>query len=94
LGAAAEVHRSEQRARVLAALAEASQPLGPKEIMAELGRSDRNKCRRAAAPHSCRLRHRKSRPRQIHHPRVRFVRKSDSIVNRLKVQGETEARRI
>jgi hypothetical protein len=42
LGAAAEVHRSEQRARVRAALAEASQPLGPREIMAELGRSDRN----------------------------------------------------
>ncbi|MGP0092686.1 MAG: AAA family ATPase [Xanthobacteraceae bacterium] len=42
LGAAAEVHRSEERSRVLTALAEADEPLGPKEIMAALGRNDRN----------------------------------------------------
>jgi len=42
LGSAADVHRSDQRARVLAALAEAEGPLTPKEIMLATDRRDRN----------------------------------------------------
>lgn len=42
LGSAADVHRSDERARVLAVLAEAKEPLTPKEIMVATGRSDRN----------------------------------------------------
>jgi RecA-family ATPase len=42
LGSAADVHRSDERARVLTVLAEAKEPLTPKEIMVATGRSDRN----------------------------------------------------
>jgi AAA domain len=42
LGPAVDVHRSDERARVLAALTEATEPLTPKEIMMATGRRDRN----------------------------------------------------
>ena len=42
LGSATEVHRSAERARLLAVMAEAKEPLSPKEIMVATGRSDRN----------------------------------------------------
>jgi RecA-family ATPase len=42
LGSAADVHRSDERARVLTVLAAAKEPLTPKEIMVATGRSDRN----------------------------------------------------
>jgi hypothetical protein len=42
LGGAAEVHRSNERARVLAALEQAGEPLGVKDIMTAIGRTDRN----------------------------------------------------
>jgi AAA domain len=42
LGFATDVHRSAERARLLAVMAEAKEPLSPKEIMIATGRSDRN----------------------------------------------------
>jgi len=42
LGSAADVHRSDERARVLTVLAAAKEPLTPKETMVATGRSDRN----------------------------------------------------
>jgi AAA domain len=42
LGSAVDVHRSDQRGRILAALAESADPLSPKEIMLAVGREDRN----------------------------------------------------
>jgi len=42
LGSAVDVHRSDERARILAALAEATEPLSPNEIMVAVGRRDRN----------------------------------------------------
>ena len=42
LGLAADVHQSDERAQILAALAETREPLTPKEIMVATGRIDRN----------------------------------------------------
>jgi hypothetical protein len=42
LGAAPDVHRSNARAKILAALEQATEPMGPKDIMAATGRTDRN----------------------------------------------------
>jgi len=42
LGPAVDVHRSDERGRILAALAEATEPLSPNEIMVAVGRRDRN----------------------------------------------------
>ncbi len=42
LGEAAQVHISDERAHILGALEEATEPLSPKEIMLAIGRADRN----------------------------------------------------
>jgi hypothetical protein len=42
LGSAADVHKSDERAHILAALEESSEPLTPKEIMIATGRTNRN----------------------------------------------------
>jgi hypothetical protein len=42
LGSAFDVHRSDERTRILAALSEVTEPLSPHEIMVAVGRRDRN----------------------------------------------------